>query len=68
MGDITVCLDARRRGDSGGCASFQLTLVSSIMLIALAGGSVLSQFSVADMSTWTKPILFNHTMWSTEKP
>ncbi len=32
VGDIAVCFDARRRGDSGGGASFQLILVSSIMV------------------------------------
>lgn len=34
MGDITVCLDGGRRGDSGGIAKIQLTLVSGVVCIA----------------------------------
>lgn len=41
MGDITVCHDGRRRGDSGGIAKFQLTLVSSV--VCITGWTVLQQ-------------------------
>lgn len=41
MGDITVCHDGRRRGDSGGIAKFQLTLVNSV--VCITGWTVLQQ-------------------------